>query len=162
MSEENNNATATAEAPEIENPFADFHGLRNGVKVPFAVRTVLKGANKDKSYLTLDLGKLSDSEFIAAVGIVHLKELAEAKINQAARSIAEDITDEKLSVAPTEWSDDQLAEFQRWADGVVEARVSKSDLRKRFFELAQKLSWTEEETQEFADIRVELQRRARA
>ena len=161
------NATATAPAntnpeAEVENPFAGFFGLRNGVQVPFVIRNVLKGVNKDKPYLTLDVSKLSDSDFIKAVGIQSLKELAEVKINQAARSIAEDITDEKLSLPPTDWTNDQLAEFQKWADGVVEARVSKSELWKRFKELAQKMNWTDEETQEFADIRLELQRRARA
>jgi len=141
---------------EVSNPYEGMFGTRNGIKVPWVGRAVQKGADKGKPYITLDAGKLSDSDFVTAVGIGKLRELAEAALNVAGRNFCEDNTDSDGLV--------KLDEFQKWADGIVQERVSKKELQDRANELLGNMAKgtiTEAEMKELTDIAVEISSRTR-
>jgi hypothetical protein len=160
MSEATNTQTpAEAQSPESEvsDPFAGFHGTRNGVKVPLQQKFVLKGTNKGTPYVTLNFNALDDSALITAAGIPLVRNLIEAHFNVAGRNNTENLLGEKY----TSLEGLDMEQVQAWADGIVEERVPTSQLRKRFFELMMKATTTQEEDEEAFEIRAELRRRTK-
>ncbi|NBR88014.1 MAG: hypothetical protein EBT61_21375 [Verrucomicrobia bacterium] len=127
-------------------------GTRNGVQIPWTKKFVLKGADKGQPYISLDYNKLSDADFIKAVGLQELKDLVERSINTAARAHCQDLINERKDYTVDNFTPEEFAKFQDWADGKVEARIPLAEMQKRFWELATKKNTTPEEEQEQMDL----------
>jgi hypothetical protein len=161
MSTDANNTEATA----IEtNPYEGKFGTRNGVKIPFAKRVVLKGADKGKPYPSLNFGALSDDNVIKAAGMETIRELLEAKFNVAARNVCDDILTGRDGENVDSFTDSDWSKFQDWADGKVAERIPLGQIKTKLLEmlgdfLAGKL--TEDQMREFADMQAEYNSRSR-
>jgi hypothetical protein len=153
MSEENNNPSTQ----EVQNPYAGQFGVRNDVKVPWARKVVVRGANKNTPYITLDFNALDDSAFIKAVGITSLRELVETKMNVAGRAMCE-----KAGYTVDQFTAEEFALFQDWADGKVADRTPLADLRKSLSDLVLKGNLEDPEVlMQIMDLRKEINSRQR-
>lgn len=161
MSEENNNPSMQ----EVQNPYAGQFGVRNGVKVPWAGKVVVRGANKNTPYITLDFNALDDSAFIKAVGITTLRELVETKMNVAGRAMCSEIIGEdreKAGYTVDQFTAEEFALFQDWADGKVADRTPLADLRKSLSDLVLKGNLEDPEVlMQIMDLRKEINSRQR-
>lgn len=140
MSNETQSPEAAAES-EVSNPYVGCFGDRNGIKVPWVRRAVVRGTAKNTPYITLDYSGFSGADLVKAFGEEKLKELIEAKMNVAGRAICQDIIGEdreKAGYTVDNMTDTELQEFQNWADGKVEDRTPLADLRKQMNELVLK------------------------
>ena len=152
-------------AAEVSNPYASMFGTRNDVRVPLTRRVVVKGQAKNTPYITLDFSKLSDSDFIKAYGIDKLKELVESKMNVGGRAMCSEIIGEereKAGYTSDNFTAEELALFQDWADGKVEERVPLGELKKALSDLVLKGDLDNPDTlMQIVDLRKEINARSR-
>lgn len=147
--------TPSADAPqqnELQNPYEGQVGTRNGVQVPWAPKFVLKGADKGQPYISLDFNALSDADLIKAYGIKEIRGLVERATNTEARAHCLDLIGERKNYTVNDFTPEEFAKFQDWADGKVEVRVPLADLKKRFLDLIMKGNLTPEEETEQMDL----------
>lgn len=147
-----NPADATSTEQELQNPYEGMIGNRNGVQIPWTKKFVLKGADKGQPYISLDYNALSDEDLIKAFTIKEIRGLIERSVNAAARAHCLDIINERKDYTVDQFTPEEFAKFQDWADGKVEARIPLADMQKRFWELATKKNTTPEEEAEQMDL----------
>lgn len=148
------NTSVEESAPESElgNPYEGKFGTRNGVQVPWARKAVLKGADKNTPYISLDYNALSDADLIKAFGIKEIRGLVERATNTEARAHCLDLIDDRKGYTVDDFTAAEFASFQDWSDGKVAVRVPLADMQKRFWELASKPNTTPEENEEQMDL----------